>query len=488
MPRASRTQKLALIVGATLLALGTIELGLRALGWAYLRARDRQNEASLATGGTVRILCLGESTTGLGGTASYPRQLDRILNQGGGGLGFTVINEGLSGTTTDRILERLDALLDRYQPQVVVTMMGINDGWWWALSHEDQGGLSRLLAPLSSLRLVKLLTLAAEHVRAPPQADEHCGAGRLDDIVTDEPMARAARLAAGREFDAAYAITGARLAERPTDLVALGVLKILDVLQTRGDFQRAMSHAETILLARLGASPDDATTRRDLGWLYVIWGKLEEASVIAAATEDAGADCLRLHVARHFREAASRFVRNGQPTEAIDALEHAARVLPARAANDRMRTDAQLARAQRLAGDAAGAEAAEHAAAALEWSGYSERTQRNYRALKATLDRRRIRLVAVQYPTRSLDPLRRMLDDAGDVVFVDNEQTFREALRTRPYDTLFSDEIAGDFGHLTPEGNALLAGNVAQAMRSALGFGVGGLDRNSTQSMSSRAQ
>ena len=98
---------------------------------------------------------------------------------------------------------------------------------------------------------------------------------------------------------------------------------------------------------------------------------------------------------------------------------------------------------------------------------------RNYRQLKAILDRRGIRLVAVQYPNRPVDPLRSMLDDADDVVFVDNEHIFREALRLLPYDTLFVDDFAGDFGHLTPAGNAILAGNVAQTMRAGLGFGAG---------------
>ena len=40
-----------------------------------------------------------------------------------------------------------------------------------------------------------------------------------------------------------------------------------------------------------------------------------------------------------------------------------------------------------------------------------------------------IALVAVQYPMRELAPLREMLGDPPDVIFVDNEAVFREALR-----------------------------------------------------------
>jgi hypothetical protein len=403
---------------------------------------------------------------------SYPRQLDRILNQRGRGITFTVVNEGLSGTTTDGILERLDGLLDRYDPQIVITMMGINDAWWWALSHEAGIGLPSALAPLRSLRLFKLITLAAEHVRSARPAAEHCSdRDRPDYLLTDEPLLRAARLAASREFDAAYAITDSRLAERPADLGALAVLRILNGLEARGQFESAMSHAEALLIARLRAGPDDTAARRDLGWLYLFWGKDEDAALVLAAVDDAGLDCLRLDLARGLRAAASRLVRTGKLAEAVGALERATAALPTRAADERAQIAAQLARARRLAGDAAGAEAAERAAAELAWSGASERTRENYHRLKATLDRRGIRLVAVQYPNRPVGPLRDMLDDAPDVVFVDNEQPFRLALRIRSYDALFSDDFAGDFGHLTPEGNALLAGNVAWTMQAAHMFG-----------------
>lgn len=472
MPRTSGLQKVALIVGAILFTLATIELGLRAAGWAYLRSQSRQNDASLAKGGTVRILCLGESTTGLGGGSSYPRQLDRILNRGGRDVTFTVVNEGLSGTTTEGILERLDGLLDRYDPQIVVTMMGINDTWWWALSHDAGIGLPSVLTPLRSLRLFKLITLAAEHVRSARQPAEHCAdVDRPDYLLTDEPLMHAFRLAGSGEFDAAYAIIGSRLAERPADLRALALLRIVNFREARGQFEPAMSHAETLLIARLRAGPDDTATRRDLGWLYLLWDKLEDAAAVLPAIEDPGVDCIRLDVARSLRATASRLVRTAKPAEAVAALERAIAALPTRAPDERAQIAGQLARARRLAGDAAGADAAELASAELAWSASSERTRENYHRLKASLDRRGIRLVAVQYPNRPVGPLRDMLDDAPDVVFVDNEQLFRLAQRNQSYDALFVDDFAGDFGHLTPAGNALLARNIAWTMQAAHAFG-----------------
>ena len=51
-----------------------------------------------------------------------------------------------------------------------------------------------------------------------------------------------------------------------------------------------------------------------------------------------------------------------------------------------------------------------------------------------------------------------------DVVFVDNEQLFKEALHHMPYSELFTDNFGGDFGHATPKGNRLLAENIANVI------------------------
>jgi lysophospholipase L1-like esterase len=91
-------------------------------------------------------------------------------------------------------------------------------------------------------------------------------------------------------------------------------------------------------------------------------------------------------------------------------------------------------------------------------------TADNYLALWKQLHERGIPLVAVQYPVRRLGSLHEMLASASNVVFVDNERVFKDALLGRPYSEIFVDLFAGDFGHMTPEGNRILAANVAEAI------------------------
>jgi hypothetical protein len=68
----------------------------------------------------------------------------------------------------------------------------------------------------------------------------------------------------------------------------------------------------------------------------------------------------------------------------------------------------------------------------------------------------------VQYPVRSVEPLKKMVGE--DAAFVDNEKVFKDALKKANYDEYFSDLFGGDFGHCTPKGNRLLAQQVASVI------------------------
>ena len=104
---------------------------------------------------TYRILCLGESTTALGGSNSYPYQLERVLNQRLKGVTVKVINKGVPGTDTANILNVLEKNIARYRPDIVITMMGINDRHF-TMTYEEFS--SRKIAVfIRSLRLAKLV-------------------------------------------------------------------------------------------------------------------------------------------------------------------------------------------------------------------------------------------------------------------------------------------------------------------------------------------
>ncbi|MCP4650737.1 MAG: tetratricopeptide repeat protein [PVC group bacterium] len=81
-----------------------------------------------------KILCLGDSYTyGIGTTKehSYPAQLQRLLDQKAGKEKFQVINAGQPGMNTPLLADKIEEYLERFQPDIVLVMIGSNDNWNW---------------------------------------------------------------------------------------------------------------------------------------------------------------------------------------------------------------------------------------------------------------------------------------------------------------------------------------------------------------------
>ena len=59
---------------------------------------------------------------------------------------------------------------------------------------------------------------------------------------------------------------------------------------------------------------------------------------------------------------------------------------------------------------------------------YREATKHNYKKLKNIVAQYDIQLVCVQYPMRKLWHLRKILTPSRDIIFVDTEEVFKEAI------------------------------------------------------------
>ena len=81
-----------------------LEMGLRVGGFIFSSLQEYRNISSIKKKSEYRIMCLGESTTAIGGEDSYPSQLEEILNERNIGIRFSVINKGIPGANTTAIL------------------------------------------------------------------------------------------------------------------------------------------------------------------------------------------------------------------------------------------------------------------------------------------------------------------------------------------------------------------------------------------------
>jgi len=406
-------ERLALVAFGIVLALVLLEAGLRLGGAVWLWAREQRNAAALRSGGLVRVLCIGESTTALGGETSYPRELERVLDRDGGGRRFSVVNAGVPGITTDALLDRLEEQLDRYRPDVVVTMLGVNDD---LVAGDDV----RRLPAFSSLRVVKLVHLLIQHVR------QLLGGDGAATPAANPAVARAvAALAAGQHGEAESILRAAASGPAPPPEVVKALVTVLTGLAR---FDDALQVARTWL----DGHPDDAGMR-ELSWQV-------EIARAALATQERRLD------------------------EAEAMLTRLDRLLPDTAHKQRAAVLAQRSAIAELRGDHDAAAQHRAAADAMRVRTWRPSTERNYRTLVQIVGRRGIRLVAMQYPLRPVASLRAMLGDPPGVVFVSNDAPFRDALRRAPWETWFTDSFAGDFGHTTPAGSRLLAESAARAI------------------------
>ena len=64
-----------------------------------------------------------------------------------------------------------------------------------------------------------------------------------------------------------------------------------------------------------------------------------------------------------------------------------------------------------------------------------------------------------------IDPYTKNIFEGNeDIIFVSNEENFKETLKTAEYEEYFIDRFAGNFGHCTPKGNRLIAENLTNVI------------------------
>lgn len=500
-------QKLAAASIGTAAALVLLEFGLRAGGAAFQEQQDRRNRESLADRPDRVVLCVGESTTAMGGEDSFPGQLQQVLDERVDGVRIAVVNAGVPGADTSVLVSQLPTRIEQYRPDVVVAMMGANDIPGGAIPTASVP-VAEPTGTVHALRTVQL----ARQVWHEIVGQEREGPGHertYGDLVGEgERLARSFRLA----------------------------------------------EAEPVLLRALEIDPEGTEACMGLGTLYETLGRTEEAEQMLLRAADLCPTCEppRIELARHherlehneqavehfhaaidthprsvkawfglgrilrkqerFVEAAGAFeqvlelesthaqahVSLGLCLEAQGQIEPAAEALRRgwRLAGDRrsfirladfyerqglgepMRllvsegmegnpdddVLGRIARYHHRRGDRAEGDRYQQMADEARTQAVPEMTRANYRTLRSLLDERAIPLIAAQYPVRSAAPLEALFPPDGDVVVVDNSTVFREALQTRPYADLFWDSCYGDFGHCTAQGNRLLAENVAGAL------------------------
>jgi tetratricopeptide (TPR) repeat protein len=482
-------QKITLVVFGIFLFVILLESGLRIGGYIILFAQEHRNKVSLGQKGAYRIMCLGESTTAMGGEYSYPSQLEGILNRRNMGIKFSVINKGISGTNTAYIVEHLEDNIDEYSPDMVITMMGIMDsGIPDAIVSLRNTSLSNILVFLRSFRTYKLSRLLYLHIitKAKERAINKMEKSGQCAVLFFDMLDLGLKNCFAGEAGSVYGDPGKKNAgvflKNDIYFVKLGVSyrEIGKLDKAEQSFNKAIE-----------LNPLNVEAYTGLGRVYTSWGRYLQAEeyfkkAIALRPEFDGVyydlawfyanSIFKPDLAEeYFKKVIKMDPKNSRVYHALGGFYRDQKRLAEAVENFKKCIEFDL-KADRVWGELAFTykEMGEDALAdqcykkaieiAPNFSRYSLMTRNNYIRLKKILDDRGIKLVCVQYPVRSIELLNTIFEGQKGVTFVDNEMVFKEAIKREGFKEYFTDIFAGDFGHCTPKGNRLLAGNIADVI------------------------
>jgi tetratricopeptide (TPR) repeat protein len=435
----------AIVIALSLVCcLVCLEAGLRVLGATVMSAQAHRNALAMRRTGVYRVMCVGDSMT----QGQYPPFLEQALNGRNMGIRFSVIDSGRIFTDSLALLRRLEADLDAYHPNIVVAMMGINDnGPHMLYEPEARSKIARFIKALRTYKLARIAWQRIVSIRSRGRNAPHGAA-------SDRAYVELGRL---------YQVQG-----KPAE-AAVAYKKALEINPGNGDAyvglgwyyyaQRKLAEAEGAFTKALNKNlkhPSNEEGYVGLAWVYRAQGKLAEA---VAADKKA----LEIDPGNISSTTGLSWVYRAQHkyAEAEDILEKALKIDPG---NDIAYQ--QLVQVYQAQGRPAEATALRKKTEELRLKEYDSVVADNYHRLKEILDRRGIQLVCVQYPMRSLAPLRKMFQgrDHG-IIFVDNEHVFKDAVKRSSSKEYFVDMFAGDFGHCTRKGNQLLAESIADVLR-----------------------
>lgn len=530
-PKITLGQKLSLLVLGVILTVAILEAMLRFGGWFFFTFQERANRFSLDRRGDYRILCLGESTTALGGEHSYPRQLETILNSRQKAVRFTVINKGIPSGTSTQIISHLPQFLEQYNPHIVVAMIGINDGPNFPLSQEHAlKTWDRILMRSRTYKFFKLLVIHIQHkILEIGVRKSDANLARIEKSIDERPNSYDYTKLAGiyrvthKYHEEKIALVKA-IKVNPRNYEALAYLGLLykreaEFAQAIECLKRSIQHnpeQNDILIQTyamlgecyqlLGEYPsarqvyEEAMAKNPrfvwglgaLGNLYMLQEKYPEAAILFQRQLDIDPGAVE-----YYQKLAQCYLHVGERPAALRVLELGIKKVPQSAVlyaelgacllDFGRFAEAEIPLKKSLSlnhddfdgkdiniydllyrsyigqGKTKEAKHIQKRSQFYAWNG-QVLTTRNYLTMIDMLKKRRVPLIAMQYPLRDIQPLRQMLMPHQGIILVDNKDAFKKGLDKEGYSYYFTDRFAGDFGHCTAKGNQLIAENLAETI------------------------
>ena len=346
----------------------------------------------------ITILCIGESTT----YNQYPVQLQKILNKDYPNK-FTVIDGGLYGQKSINILNNLQTWIDKFKPNIIVSMLGIND--WKVLPWEKQE-YSMFYNILNKFILYKIFYYFIDCIktaRATNSINEQLDFDKYSKEYTDilEETTYFSELSASKKYINFDKTTKDiyNKNNKYENYYIFSNMKDIDY----GNLYKILTYNNI---------DNDGTYYNPEIFSYV------NKKIIEQIPQEQYTDIL-------YGGKAIEFIKNKD----IDNAE-------------KFFNKAEQYRLKH----------------------FSFNTFKTYNAIVDISIKNNIKFIAMQYPMRSINSLKKILysnKNYKNIIFISNEENFKKYLyNIGSYDDLFVDQFAGDFGHCTELGNKMIAENV----------------------------
>jgi len=428
-------QKVFLVFFGVFLAFLLLETGLRVAGFLLSSNQLRNIFLKEENEDVFRIICIGESTTGLGGKNSYPSQLENILNQSGNGRRFLVFNLGQPAKNLAYIINRLPKWLEKFKPDLAITMLGINDEVYLDKIEPES---HYIWETLKVYKLFRWIILSLNNRQPKTESVE-------------DPLEHF------HEEEVPYDLNKETLGWVEDNIKATRYMR---------DREYVRAEITLVILLRKMENKNTKLTTKLRPLIYIKFG---EMNLRKNRYDKLG------EIFKYFFETNASMLDVQAFLEKIcNTPERARHTLPLLSdikdvePNNLYLYDL-LSLCYEKIGEGNLSNEYSNKAREIRKRVINPDVQAKYLKIVNLLSAEKISLIAMQYPLRSIEPLIYMLKPAENfesIIFVGNEENFLKALQEEKYEEYFTDRSIGNSGHCTAKGNRLIAEGLAKEILS----------------------
>jgi len=437
-----------LIIFGLFFGLLLCELLIWAAGFAVLNFQKYKNDKISAANTQYTILCIGESTT----FEQYPKQLQERLDKKYPNK-FSVIDCGVPGISLAMISQNIDRYIKKYNPDIAICMMGINETF--IQQYEEKDGVNEK-SFVNSLKMYKLYKMLDDSFSS--RANFYDTRDLLKNINNAPPLLKKGVLLfySGRQKDndKAKDVFQFMLKKNPKDEIAFYFMS--EIMQ-KSDYEKFIAMSENALdsnfkfmrffyymkVIQYYAHKNDTKTVQ-----YFIKKVCDDelpsinTDLYGMIEDFVSPEQKKRILKKIFKDFQTNDVLYG--FMAIDCLSK----------KDYKNADKYFAMAEEL-----------------RIKNINSRVKKLYCDIMEKFVSKNIKILAMQYPVRSIESLKNLLKDEeyyDTITFVSNEGSFKRALKEKKYSEIFTDQFGGDFGHCTYLGNTFISEQLAEVIDTVL--------------------